>query len=373
MGAEILSIETRHDREVAVQRAARVLTDGGLVVFPTETVYGLAARADHAGAMRRLRAAKSREGGKAFTVHVGRVSDAARFVVRVPGVALRLIRKTWPGPVTLILDEHEPKQTAVIEECGVEAIGALYYDGSIGLRCPDHPVAEEVLRAIPHPVVAASANEAGQPPPTDATGVSDLVREAADLILDNGETRFARASTIVRVGAASFDVLREGVYDARTVKRLATLRVLFVCTGNTCRSPMAEALAKAMIAERVGCDIEELPDRGIVVSSAGTSGGMGRASEHAVAAMERRGLDIADRPSVALTRELIHQADHVLVMTRAHREAVLRMAPQSVDRTRLLLDEEDVRDPLGGSIDDYEQCAAAIETGLRERLEEVVL
>jgi len=115
-----------------------------------------------------------------------------------------------------------------------------------------------------------------------------------------------------------------------------------------------------------------LARRGVLIESAGTCGGMGGASPHALTVMARRGLDLSDHVSVGVSREIIQQADHVFTMTRSHRQVILDMAPSAEDRVALLLNDEDVQDPHGGSEDDYELCASKIEKGLRARLQEVM-
>ncbi len=357
----------------AVREASEVLRGGGLVAFPTETVYGLGARADHPAAMRRLRAVKTREAGKAFTVHIAAREDARQFVPTFSGMAARLARKAWPGPLTLILTVDDPSSTPVMEGKNGAVAAAMYYDNTIGLRCPDDPLAQGMLRAVAAPVVAASANLAGEPAPFTGHEVLKTLGGAIDLVVDAGRTKYAKPSTIVRVTGSSFEVVREGVYDSGSVARMTTVRLLFVCTGNTCRSPMAARWAQHMLAERLQCRPEDLLDRGVIVTSAGTSGGFGGASPLALEVMRKRGVDLSDHASTALTPELVHQADYIFAMTRDHRDAILRMNPTAESKTRLLLDDDDVSDPMGGSAENYERCAQTVERGLRARLQEVVV
>jgi protein-tyrosine phosphatase len=357
----------------ALDRAGETLRGGGLVTFPTETVYGVAARADDLDAVERLRTVKGRGAEKAFTVHIASRNEVADFVPGVSGIAARLARKGWPGPLTLIAAVDDPMTATVMAGKAEAVAAAIYYNNTVGLRCPDDRVAFELLKRAGGPVIAASANKAGQPPATSGSEALEALSDQVDVLIDAGETKYGKPSTIVRAGVDSYEILRGGVYDAGIVDRMTTLRILFVCTGNTCRSPMAAALARRIIAERLDCRVEDLLKHRIIVESAGTSGGIGGAAEHAITVMKARGLDVSDHVSRALSADLAKQADYIFVMTRAHRDAIMRLAPQIADRVSLIMDGQDVPDPLGGSEADYARCASQLEAALRQRLQEVEL
>jgi protein-tyrosine phosphatase len=143
-----------------------------------------------------------------------------------------------------------------------------------------------------------------------------------------------------------------------------------ICTGNTCRSPMAAALLRRRLAERLGCEIHELEDRGVVVASAGLNAyGGGTAAVEAIQLMRERGLDLSDHVSQPLTDRLARHADLIFTMTRSHREMLLAQWPEAAPRTHLLCAEgRDVADPIGGSREIYGACADQIDASLARRV-----
>ena len=372
MVTQVIKVDRSEDFREVSREAGNVLSRGGLVVFPTETVYGLAARADHSQAMARLREVKAREAQQGFTVHLASRDDANQYVTTMPRLASRLMRKAWPGPLSILLEEKDPESAPILlERPGAKS--AIFYNGVVGLRCPDDAVSQAILANTGGPVVAASANLAGKPPPRTGDEVLQGLEGQFDLLIDAGQARYSRASTIVRITDSGYQVVREGVLDAGIIERLALVHLLFVCTGNTCRSPMAAGLARKMLAEQLGCAVGQLEHHGIKVASAGTSGGAGQATSGATKAMAKRGVDLSNHVSRPLTPELIQQADHVFVMTQQHLEEVLAMGPWAEGKTSLLLNSEDVDDPVGLSDEEYDRCAQIIERGLRERRQEVAL
>ncbi len=371
METQVIKIDSRTGGSEAARRAAEVLKAGGLIGFPTETVYGLGARADRKDAMQRLRKVKQRSQEQAFTVHVAAGSEAERFAPNLSPLARRLIRKGWPGPLTLIVAVDDPGSAPVMAGLNGSAAAAMYYHKTVGLRCPDDRIAQTMLREVGAPVVASSANVSGRPAPKSGFEVLRDLGGKIDLLIDAGRTKYSLASTIVEITGPTYQVVREGVLDAGIVQRLASVRLLFVCTGNTCRSPMAAGLAKRLLAERMDCTVDELESRGVIIQSAGTSGGIGPATEHAVAVMGRRGIDISDHASTVLSAEMIQQADYVFAMTHGHLERILELSPRAKESAMLLKDGKDIADPMGSAEESYEECARVIEEGLRRRLEEL--
>jgi protein-tyrosine-phosphatase len=205
--------------------------------------------------------------------------------------------------------------------------------------------------------------------------VLEALGERIDLILDDGPCRFGQPSSVVRVKGKQQEILRVGVVPRHTLTRLSSMMLLLVCTGNTCRSPMAEVLCRDILAKRFGCSIGELEDRGVIVMSAGIAAMVGgRASPEAVQTMAKLGLDIRDHATQPLTEQLVRQADVILTMTRSHREAIVAQWPAAAERTRILsADGSDIPDPIGGPLERYQLCSAQIQAALGPRLDELDL
>ena len=374
MQTQVIQIQEDAHAGQAVREAAKLLRSGGLVAFPTETVYGVGANVANADAMTRLRKVKGRTNGKPFTVHIGRPGEVHRFVPDMPRLAQQLVAKGWPGPLMLVFHVESPETAPVMEGLNADRLPDIYFDGTVGVRCPNDPTASALLTEADAPVVAASANLAGRPPAVTPEEVLNDLDGKIDLLIDTGRVRYAKPSTIVRLNGNGYEILRKGVFDERTVKRLTTTNFLFVCTGNTCRSPMAAMLCRQLLANRLDCSIEDLEKLGFRTESAGAFAiPGGRASDGAVHALHERGLDLTGHVSQPLTVELLHQADYIYTMTRAHLDTVVSTVPSAADRAARLDDDADVADPIGSGLEVYRVCLRTIDEAIQRRLAEIKL
>jgi protein-tyrosine-phosphatase/tRNA A37 threonylcarbamoyladenosine synthetase subunit TsaC/SUA5/YrdC len=297
-------------------RVAEWLRAGKLVILPTETVYGVAASARSSAAMAALRALQSNPGNTWHTHDPQRVIEAVGIRHEAHR---RLLEKLTPGGVRFMI---ETDRTSV----DGEPEGTFVLEGSLCVRVAD--------------IVAA---------------------------VDDGPTRLGQTSTPIRLTrAGGYRVLGEGAVDERTIDAAMKRVVLFVCSGNTCRSPMAEAIARDLFDKR---PLSNMP---LVAMSAGTSAfdGDGSTPEGDQAL---RHLGVLPRPhrSRLLTREMIREADAIFAMTRGHRASIVQMMPEAVEKVQLLQPSgRDIADPIGSGLDTYISTAEAIRAGILLRFRE---
>jgi L-threonylcarbamoyladenylate synthase len=227
--------------EATVAAAARCLARGGLIGFPTETVYGLGADATNPDAIARLYQAKGRPAFNPLIAHVGDLA-AARKIGRFDAQALALAEAFWPGPLTLVL----PKTA----DCAVAELATAGLD-TVAIRIPVHPVARDILAAFGGPVVAPSANLSGHVSPTSAAHVQSDLEGRIDLIVDGGPVAVGVESTIVGCFEAPM-LLRPGGLPREAIERVLdrALRDMPPDAGSDASAPLAPGMLASHYAPR---------------------------------------------------------------------------------------------------------------------------
>jgi len=357
------------ERREQVAGASSALDAGGLVVFPTETVYGIGCLGTDLSALDRLGALTGRDEDPAWNPawhapSAGAVLDA---VGALPSLHRRLIERLAPGPVTFVLAPDHPDVPAIRERIGL-AWGAGR-GAALGIRVPDHPIASEMLRLAGVPVVATrlAAAEWGEDRALSDGSIDRARRAGIESVLDDGACRFGSPSTTIELDPeGGYRIVRTGVYDARTIAKRIERLILFVCTGNTCRSPMAAALALAELAGRSPA----IPTR---VESAGLSAMPGApAADEAVDAVGELGIDLRAHRARGLDPALLASADLILVMTEQHRRAVESMDASAGARTMTLDPSgQDVPDPIGQDATVYRRTRERLRSLIAQRIEEL--
>lgn len=348
----IIKINPATPDRALIQEAAKIISGGGLVIIPTDTVYGIAASVKDKKALDRLYEIKKRPKDKPFAVLVADNEQVEEFVSEIPVTAYKLMRKFWPGPLTILFKAKE--------------------GGRVGLRVPDNQVALEIIYQADVALACPSANISDDPAPADFAQAVKNLGGLVDLALDAGTARIGVESTIVDLTVEPLKITRSGaIKDELIWEAVRTKKVLFVCTGNSCRSVMAAVYLKKLLKNQGRADVE--------VDSAGMMAleGMG-ASEQTREVLAAEGMDVTGHSTKRVTRELIDGSDIILVMEKIHEERILQLAPEAKNRLFLLKEfakindnSLNISDPIGGSTEFYQQVFSTIKDAV-ERISKII-
>lgn len=192
-----------------LQPAVTVLKQGGVIAYPTETVYGLGASIYHEHAVRRIFQLKIRDPNKPLSVMISSIEDVNELCEEIPQYSEILMNAFWPGPLTLIFKASEKVPNYIAST-----------DKKIGLRFPNHPITRAIMRMHGQPVTSTSANVAGKAEPINAQEVKHIFGDKIDLVIDGGECRFKIPSTVLDATGEEPKVLREGVMTLAQIQEV---------------------------------------------------------------------------------------------------------------------------------------------------------
>jgi protein-tyrosine-phosphatase/tRNA A37 threonylcarbamoyladenosine synthetase subunit TsaC/SUA5/YrdC len=350
------------DPSVLVRTIREALAAGSPVVLPGDCGYAALINPAAPDADARL-AALAAVGAAPPAVLTWGPDDPAGLGLPVPVAARRLLARGWPAPLAVAIPgkaDWPAHWSAPVRE-------RLTAAGPVRFRCPEHPLFEVVAQALELPALVVDTFL-----PT-AEAVLDALDDPDAVAVSAGGQPAEGKPTVVTFGVGRYEITERGLLPADEVEKLAARIVLFVCTGNTCRSPLAEGLAKKLLAERLGCRADELPRRGVWVVSAGVSAsGESPAAAEAAAAAAELGADLGGHQSRPVNPQLLAVADDVIAMTRGHAQALAARYPGTGPAPRLLCGDDDLDDPIGAGIDVYRECARTILTNLQRFIPEWV-
>jgi len=309
--------------------------------------------------------------GESLCLCVTGYQQALDYLESIPDLGRRLMTRCWPGGLLIEIPVDLP--FGLMEGLPAPTQQRLTKDRRLRILSPKSEFIRDLQKLLSGPLVLTSPIPIAKVSPTSNPSDGETLPPGCDFSVDTGPSQSLQGPTIVELIDNDWRVIQAGVLTRAYLKQMTGTSYLFVCTGNTCRSPMAEGMFRRMLAEKLQCEESQLAERGYHVGSAGIAAGDGQsAAPEAVQLLLDEGISISDHKSRHLSEELLDQTDHILTLTQGHRQAILGSRPDLEGKIRLLSPEgRDVSDPIGGGLSEYEACKAEIESYLKVLVDEI--
>ncbi len=362
--ASTLDWKSSEDPRDIVHIVVQALVEGRLVALPAETAYHVFASGLKTEAVRKLVELTSTGGARNPAVFLRSPQESLDYSPSMSRVASRIVNRGWPGPLVLELPAETDSSLA---SCLPQEVRShlLVDHRFLAQRVASHEAILQAMRLLPGPLVASPMLDGQQAAICNGQDAARLGADAVSVVVDDGVTHYGGFATTVRVDGNDCRVMAPGVLDADTLSRLSQLIILLVCTGNTCRSPMAEMLMRQMFAKRFPKLFASRSKPALIASAGLSAFPGGPASTEAISVMNKRGLNLKNHQSRSVSERSLRDADLVLTMTNSHRCAIVDRMPDLASKIHLLSgSDKDVSDPFGGSESVYSACADQIESYL---------
>ncbi|TES91345.1 MAG: threonylcarbamoyl-AMP synthase [Candidatus Cloacimonadota bacterium] len=340
-----------------IEEAISVLKKGGIIAFPTDTVYGIGGDAYDKSAVTKIFRIKRRKREKPLVIFLSQNKQLNKFVRNLSKTRKKVYEHFLPGEITLIMKAKKSVPPWLISR-----------EKTISVRIPDSNFLKKLLVGFKNPLVTTSANISGEPPASKYRNINLDV----NLILRDDSFPSGTPSTILDMSLYPFVLRRKGTISVFNLERYIpskvrfdksiVFNVLFVCTGNSCRSPIAEGILKKFLKEK-GL-------KNVYVSSCGILAGDGwLPTENAVLSASEQGSDIRSHRSRAINREMAEDADLILCMETFHKKRVNSLLPEGKDKVFLLSEfagkSGGINDPIGGDMQIYRKVTREIKRHIK--------
>ncbi|AQQ08801.1 t(6)A37 threonylcarbamoyladenosine biosynthesis protein RimN [Sedimentisphaera cyanobacteriorum] len=354
-----------------LSEAAEILKRGGIVAFPTETVYGLAARADSETASK-LSELKSRKEGKYYSLHIPFPEALSSYVPDIDLKSKKIVDNFWPGPLTMVFNVSPEKMSRKHRKLA-EKWDSIYHNQTVGIRCPDEETAARFLYLAGVPVVATSANISGKEPAVTGEEVIKQFDGKIDAVIDGGVCSEALNSTVAMISQNKLMVLREGAVKEQELLDISAIKLLFVCEANTLSSPIAAELCRKRLAENFECSVSQLEEKGYNISCAGVKIEIDKPAHQAAMEFAKSiGGNLDGHITTGLSEKDIIESDAIFVMAEKQRDRILEFYPQVRDKCYLLRKGKNIIEP-DGKDENFQEFVELLEDSVNKRLGEIVL
>lgn len=347
------------DPRDVIHMAVQAITEGHLVAVPGDCSYLLIGSGLRPQTLERLADySRADKAGHGLTLMLRHRNEILDYFPASPTSLQRFVSKVWPGPISIELSDSHP--SSLFRCVAPEVHQAIRQsNGKLRVSLPSHAIFQQMSRLMVGPLIACPA----------LTSDGKLAREASEIdsdihaiVINDGETSEIGLPTLVEFENNLATVTREGIVAKEYLKGLTRVTFLFVCTGNTCRSPMAQAMMNQKIQERFAEHFPkgEIP---IVAHSAGVAAyGGDPASNGALQAIQKYSSSLDSHSSCQLSHEMAEQADIILTMGSRHRQVIASQWPDVANKVHMISPHgAEITDPFGGPLEAYEKCAAQLD------------